>query len=68
MVPPGALRVEGLNAKPRRLAGVDEVLNTNQCDEARIYLSYLIVEDWRYLKPLFLRFFILMIWHGLGWF
>jgi hypothetical protein len=28
----------------------------------------LIVADWGYLIPHFLRFFILMIWNGLGWF
>jgi hypothetical protein len=45
-----------------------ELLNTDQCGQAPIFLSNLIVEDWGYLIPHFLGFFILFRCSGLGWF
>jgi hypothetical protein len=66
LVPPGALRVEGLNAKPRRVAGVGtENLPQTSRIEHGFLSTDLIVEDWGYLIPHFLGFFILFRWKGL---
>ena len=51
---------------PGEWPGRWEELNTDQCDEAPIFLADLIVEDWGYLKPRFAGFFILFRWKGLG--